>query len=198
MYSTITTDGAKLQLHNNTLWVLLCQWYHLLKLPSHWIFPSMDHDVKLHSSVIQVFQSSIALWITPVVAVECEQRLLTTGISTEGPVRLGGCSHLDHAEGCVARWDWTQKHHCRGGQVLGVSTVLEPFGGRDQTPHDSFGVKEVGRYAGTVEQVSTFSEGLDFAEFPGLVIIVAAVDENRVKTEWLVAGNTPEYARKGV
>ncbi len=59
-----------------------------------------------------------------------------------------------------------------------MSTVPEPFGGRDQTPHDSFGVTEVGGYAGTVKQVPAFGEGPDLAEFPWLVIVVVAVSEN--------------------
>lgn len=79
-----------------------------------------------------------------------------------------------------------------------MSTVPELFGGGDQTPHDSFGVTEVGGYAGTVEQVPAFGEGPDLAEFPGLVIIVVAVGENGVDTERFMAGNTPERTRKGV
>ncbi len=45
--------------------------------------PITDRNIKSCSSMIQVFQSSIAPWITPVVAVGHEQRLLT-GISVEG------------------------------------------------------------------------------------------------------------------
>ncbi len=82
--------------------------------------------------------------------------------------------------------------------MLGVSTVPEPFGGRDQTPHNLFGVTEVGRYAGALEQVPAFGEGPGLAEFSGLIIIIIAVGENRVDTEQLVAGNTPEHTRKGV
>lgn len=61
-----------------------------------------------------------------------------------------------------------------------------------------FGVTEVGGYAGAVKQVPTFSEGPDLAEFPGLIVVIIAVGENGINTEWLVAGNTPECARKGV
>ncbi len=75
--------------------------------------------------------------------------------------------------------------------------VPELFGGRDQTPHNSFGVTEVGRYAGAVKQVPAFGESPDLAEFPQLVVVVA-VSENGVDTERLVTGNTPKHAKKGV
>ncbi len=82
-----------------------------------------------------------------------------------------------------------------------MSMVPEPFGGRDQTPHDSFGVTEVGGYAGAVKQVPAFSEGPDLAEFPGFIIVVVAVGENgsTQSGSWQETHlNTPGRVCKGI